>query len=88
MAISGDVCRNLIYIILIGGLIYAFKGWGIDGDAAGVLLATLIVGALMQALVKRVTQLTWMGLLSPVWPGVAGAAVVAAAIALVSTAIV
>jgi O-antigen/teichoic acid export membrane protein len=81
----GDVWRNLVNITLICALIYAFKGRGIEGAAAGVLLATVIVGALMQALVQRVTQLTWMELLAPVCPGVAGAGVVAGAIMLLST---
>jgi lipopolysaccharide exporter len=80
----GEVWRNLVYVALIVGFIYVFKDWGIAGAAMGVLLATLIVGVLMQVLVKRVTGLSWLELLSPVWPGVAGAVVVAAAIALAS----
>jgi hypothetical protein len=70
--------------VLIVGLIFALRSWGITGAATAVLLATLILAVLMQGLVRRVVGLTWREMAAPMWPSVTAAAGAAAVIGAVT----
>jgi PST family polysaccharide transporter len=82
--IWSEVWRRVLYLGLIAGLIFAFRGGGIPGAAAAVLLATVIMTVLMQDLVRRILGLTWRELNLPLLPGVASAIGTAAVVAAVT----
>lgn len=63
--IWGEVWRKVAQVVLIVGLIFAFRTWGIPGAAAAVFVATVILALLMQGLTRKVVGLTWRELLAP-----------------------
>jgi O-antigen/teichoic acid export membrane protein len=72
--IWGEVWRKFAQVVMIVGLIFAFRTWGIQGAALGVFLSALILAVLMQGLVSRITGLSWRELIVPIGPSVAAAA--------------
>ena len=68
--IWGEVWRRVIYVIMLGVLLFSFRTWGITGAAAGVLLSNLVNVLLMQALVAKILSLSWGELTTPLVPGV------------------
>jgi O-antigen/teichoic acid export membrane protein len=65
-----EVWRQLAYIGLILVGIYLFRNFGPPGAALGVLVATVVMAALMHALLKRATSLSWLEILRPQYPAV------------------
>lgn len=55
-------------LVVIGAGVGSLRG-GITGAALGVLIAMAILTVALQSLVRRVTHLTWRGLLAPQVPG-------------------
>jgi PST family polysaccharide transporter len=66
----GEVQRQLGYLVLIVVCAAIGSAWGLVGASAGVLAATLVMAALMQHLVHRVTALSWRDLFEPQVPSV------------------
>jgi teichuronic acid exporter len=84
--IWGEVWRKVAQVVLIVGLIFLLRPWGIEGAAFGVFAATLTLALLMQGLVARVIGLTWKEALAPLLPSAAaavGTALIVAATTLV-----
>jgi O-antigen/teichoic acid export membrane protein len=69
-----ELWRSMLYVALVLGLVYSLRGWGIEGAAFAVVLATLVSAVLMQALVRELTGLTWSELMAPMVPGLLAAA--------------
>jgi O-antigen/teichoic acid export membrane protein len=82
--IWGEVWRKIAQVGLIVGLVFAFRGWGIEGAAFGVLLSSIILAVLMQGLVRQIFVLTWRELSIPLLPSSIAAAATAGAIWLVT----
>jgi len=81
--IWSEVWRQVLYLALIVVSILALSPWGPSGAAAGVMLSTATMSALMHALLFRKTALTLRDLARPLVPALtcaAGAAVVAVAV--------
>jgi O-antigen/teichoic acid export membrane protein len=81
--IWSEVGRQVLYVLLIGVGILAFKDWGTTGAAAGVLAATAIMSVLMHLLLQRITHLGWAGIVRPLIPGLLCAAGAAGVVFLV-----
>jgi PST family polysaccharide transporter len=64
-----EMWRSAMSLVLIVGFVLLLRGWGIEGTALAVLLASLISASVLQSLVRQVTGLTWRELLVPVVPG-------------------
>jgi len=81
-----EVWRQMVLIALTVGGIMAFGAWGPTGAAAGVLLATTVMGVLMHSLLRRIANLRWSEVLQPLTPallcsgGVAGTALLVEAV--------
>jgi O-antigen/teichoic acid export membrane protein len=84
--IWSEVWRRVAYVALVGASIYAFRAYGIQGAATGVLLATAVMTVLMQDLVRRILGLTWWEINRPLVPGVGNAIGTAAIVAMVTAA--
>ena len=84
--IWGEVWRKVAQVALIVGLVYAFRGWGIQGAAFGVFLASLILTLLMQGLVGQIVGLTWKEMSAPLLPSVLAAGVTALVVGMVTAA--
>ena len=78
--IWGEVWRKVAQVALIVGLVFAFRGWGIEGAAFGVLLSSLVLSILMQGLVRQIFELTWREQSIPLLPSTFAAAATASAI--------
>jgi hypothetical protein len=81
--IWSEVWRQVLFVAMIVGFIYALTGWGPSGAAMGVLLATAVMTVLMHALLQHVTHLSWIEIGRPLVPAVVCAIGVAAVITLV-----
>ena len=71
-AIWSQVRRQAVGAILI--VVGASAGsmfWGVNGAALGVAVAMIILSAMMQALVRRATGLSWGAMAAPHVPGLA-----------------
>ena len=84
--IWGEVWRKVAQVALIVGLVFAFRGWGIEGAALGVLASSLILAVLMQGLVGRIVGLTWWEMWTPLWPSIVAATVTASVVAVTTIA--
>jgi O-antigen/teichoic acid export membrane protein len=73
----GEVWRKVAQVVLIVGLVLAFRGWGIEGAAFGVFLSAFVLGLLMQGLVRQIFSLTWRELLTPLVPSFVAAGLTA-----------
>jgi len=67
--IWAEVWRQVFYATGIVGGIVIFSRWGVAGAAAAVLVATMIMAVLMQAMMRRIAGITWGQLLGPQVPG-------------------
>jgi PST family polysaccharide transporter len=85
--IWGEVWRKVAQVALIVGLVLAFRRWGIEGAALGVLISSLILTLLMQGLVRRIVGLTWWEMWTPLWPSVVAATMTASVVAVTTAAI-
>ena len=85
--IWGEVGRKVAQVALIVGLVFAFRGWGIEGASFGVLAASLILAVLMQSLVGRIVGLTWWEMWTPLWPSVVAAAMTASVVGVTTIAV-
>ena len=84
--IWGEVWRKVAQVALIVGLVLAFRRWGIEGAALGVLISSLILTLLMQGLVRRIVGLTWWEMWTPLWPSVVAATMTASVVAVATAA--
>lgn len=74
-----EVWRQLAYAgLLVVGIAIGSR-WGIDGAAAGVLGATVVMTILMQSLMRSVTGWSWTVLTAPFVPSLVCSVAVAAA---------
>jgi PST family polysaccharide transporter len=72
--IWGEVWRKVAQVALIVGLVFAFRGWGIEGAAFGVFLSSVVLAVLMRGLVRKIVGLSWAELLAPLLPSSVAAA--------------
>ena len=82
--IWGEVWRKVTQVVLIVGLLFAFRSWGISGAAFSVFMATLLLAVMMQGLVRRVVGLSWRELVTPILPSVLAATGTAAIVGAVT----
>jgi len=75
--IWSEVWRQILFVAMIVGFIFAFRDWGPTGAAAGVLCATVVMTVLMHWLLHRVTHLPWSRILKPLVPALVCSAGVA-----------
>jgi PST family polysaccharide transporter len=78
--IWGQVTRQAIHVVLIIAFVAMFGRSGITGAALGVLLATVLMAIMMNALLVRVTRISASAVISAQVPGLIAALVVAAAV--------
>lgn len=69
--IWSQVWRQVVSVTLITIGAYALSPWGINGAAAGVLAATIVVWVLMQQLLRSATHLGWRDIVQPQIPAMA-----------------
>jgi PST family polysaccharide transporter len=74
--IWGQVGRQVIFVVLIVVFVASFSSWGLPGAAFGVMLATLVMYVLMQALLMQLTSITARTIFESQFPGVLGGVVV------------
>ena len=77
--IWSEVRRQALFSAVLIGAVWALAHYGVAGAALGVLLATCAMTAMLQALILRLSGMTWRDLVEPQLPGVicsAGLAVV------------
>ena len=80
----GEVWRKVAQVLLIVGLIFAFRDLGIEGAALGVFLSALILSVLMHGLARKLVGLSWSEILTPLGPSVVAAAGTAAIVGAVT----
>jgi PST family polysaccharide transporter len=70
-----DVWRQIVGVTcVIGGVYFASGAWGIDGAAAAVLMASLVMFLLTQGIMRAATGMKWADTLWPQAPGITIAA--------------
>jgi PST family polysaccharide transporter len=74
-------------VLVVAGAAVGSRLGGIAGAAFGVTVARLVYTMSMQDLIRRVTGLTWGGMLSPQVPGITCAAAMAAVLVATSVAV-
>jgi len=74
-----EVWRQVGYVAMIVIGIVILAQWGPIGAASAVLIATAVMTISMHVLVRRVTQLSWRQIITPMLPGMAAAAVAGSA---------
>lgn len=78
--IWGEVWRKVAQVVLVVSLVFAFRSWGIEGAAFGVFLSSVVLGCLMQGLVRQIFKLTWPELMMPLVPSVVAAVATASTV--------
>jgi PST family polysaccharide transporter len=66
--IWSEVHRQALFTIVLVAGVATGSSWGISGAAAGVLISTAFMTVLLQALVRRLSGLSWGDMLGPQVP--------------------
>jgi O-antigen/teichoic acid export membrane protein len=74
-------------VCIVAGAYAGARGWGVAGAATGVAIGMAVLTVSMQALVRRVTGLTWGEMLRPQVPAVACTALVVGVLVAVAQAL-
>lgn len=79
------IVLNVVFILVIGGLFYLFREYGLVGFAFAVLIGETVRMAMYQRVMHRVLELSYRQQLSIYLPGLLNGVLVAAGIYLVSS---